>query len=156
MRRSLKRSERSKAKRSDGGTGETMTKQELLAEAFKAMENAYAPYSNYHVGACVETSDGSVFYGANIENASFGATNCAERSAVFAAYSRGYRREQITGLAIVSDGERIAAPCGICRQVLSELIDADLPIYLSNGKQEKVSSIRELLPDSFDQEDVLR
>ena len=106
-----------------------MTKEELIAEAFKAMENAYAPYSKYHVGAAVLTTDGTVFWGANIENASYGATNCAERSAVFAAYSRGYRKDTIEALAIVSDGERIAAPCGICRQVLSELLKADTPIY---------------------------
>ena len=133
-----------------------MTKQELIAEAFKAMENAYAPYSNYHVGACILTTDGNLFYGANIENASFGATNCAERSAVFAAYSRGYRKDTIEGLAIVSDGGRIAAPCGICRQVLSELVDVDMPIYLSNGKDEKTVTIREILPERFELEDVIR
>lgn len=133
-----------------------MTKQELIAEAFKAMENAYAPYSKYHVGACILTTDGNLFYGANIENASFGATNCAERSAVFAAYSRGYRKDTIEGLAIVSDGDRIAAPCGICRQVLSELVDVDMPIYLSNGKDEKTVTIREILPERFELEDVIR
>ena len=133
-----------------------MTKQELIAEAFKAMKNAYAPYSNYHVGACILTTDGNLFYGANIENASFGATNCAERSAVFAAYSRGYRKDTIEGLAIVSDGDRIAAPCGICRQVLSELVDVDMPIYLSNGKDEKTVTIREILPERFELEDVIR
>ena len=99
-----------------------MTREELIEEAFKAMENSYAPYSNFHVGAAVLTKDGKVFWGANIENASFGATNCGERSAIFAAYSNGYRKDTIEALAIVSDGDRIAAPCGICRQVLSELI----------------------------------
>ena len=133
-----------------------MTKQEIVAEAFKAMENAYAPYSKYHVGACLVTKDGTVFYGANIENASFGATNCAERSAVFAAYSRGYRKADIQALAIVSDGDRIAFPCGICRQVLSELIELDMPIYFSNGKEEMTSTIRELLPYNFAIEDVIR
>lgn len=133
-----------------------MKKEELIAEAFKAMKNAYAPYSNYHVGAAIETTDGNVIYGANIENASFGATNCAERSAVFAAYSNGYRKDTIKALAIVSDGERIAAPCGICRQVLCELVDGDMPIYLSNGRDETVTSINELLPMQFQEEDVLR
>ena len=133
-----------------------MKKEELIAEAFKAMKNAYAPYSNYHVGAAIETTDGKVIYGANIENASFGATNCAERSAVFAAYSNGYRKDTIKALAIVSDGERIAAPCGICRQVLCELVDGDMPIYLSNGRDETVTSINELLPMQFQEEDVLR
>ena len=132
-----------------------MTREELIAEAFKAMENAYAPYSNYHVGACILTTDGTLFYGANIENASFGAGNCAERSAVFAAYCRGYHKDRIKALAIVSDGDRIAAPCGICRQVLSELIDIDMPIYLSNGKEEAEYTIRELLPVRFEMEDVI-
>ena len=133
-----------------------MTKEELIAEAFKAMENAYAPYSKYHVGAAVLTTDGTVFWGANIENASYGATNCAERSAVFAAYSRGYRKDTIEALAIVSDGERIAAPCGICRQVLSELLKSDTPIYLSNGHDEMTTNMTELLPMQFTMEDVIR
>ena len=131
-----------------------MNKQELIDEAFKAMENAYAPYSNYHVGAAILCKDGRVFHGANIENASFGGTNCAERSAVFAAYSEGYRKENIEALAIVSDGNRIAAPCGICRQVLSELLEGDTPIYLSNGKDNVDSNMNELLPFQFSGEDL--
>lgn len=131
-----------------------MNRQELIDEAFKAMENAYAPYSNYHVGAAILCKDGRVFHGANIENASFGGTNCAERSAVFAAYSEGYRKENIEALAIVSDGNRIAAPCGICRQVLSELLEGDTPIYLSNGKDNVDSNMNELLPFQFSGEDL--
>lgn len=133
-----------------------MTREELIEEAFKAMENSYAPYSNYHVGAAVLTKDGKVFWGANIENASFGATNCGERSAIFAAYSNGYRKDTIEALAIVSDGDRIAAPCGICRQVLSELITGDTPIYLSNRKDEIDTCMNDLLPYQFTIEDVCR
>ena len=133
-----------------------MTREELIEEAFKAMENSYAPYSNYHVGAAVLTKDGKVFWGVNIENASFGATNCGERSAIFAAYSNGYRKDTIEALAIVSDGDRIAAPCGICRQVLSELITGDTPIYLSNRKDEIDTCMNELLPYQFTTEDVCR
>ncbi|WP_314850507.1 cytidine deaminase [uncultured Solobacterium sp.] len=133
-----------------------MTREELIEEAFKAMENSYAPYSNFHVGAAVLTKDGKVFWGANIENASFGATNCGERSAIFAAYSNGYRKDTIKALAIVSDGDRIAAPCGICRQVLSELITGDTPIYLSNRKDEMDTCMNELLPYQFTTEDVCR
>ncbi len=133
-----------------------LSREELIQEAFRAMENAYAPYSNYHVGAAVLTTDGRVFWGANIENASYGATNCAERSAVFSAYSNGYHKDRIKALAIVSDGDRIAAPCGICRQVLCELLDHHTPIYLSNGKDEKDTDIDELLPMQFSGEDVLR
>jgi cytidine deaminase len=132
-----------------------MQKEEVLKLAFKAMGNAYAPYSNYHVGACVVTKDGTTFLGANIENASFGATNCGERSAIFAAYSNGYRKEDIEAIAIVTDGHRIGAPCGICRQVLSELLTDQTPIYLSNGVDTVEKTIDDLLPMRFTQEDVL-
>jgi cytidine deaminase len=132
-----------------------MQKEEVLKLAFKAMGNAYAPYSNYHVGACVVTKDGETFLGANIENASFGATNCGERSAIFAAYSNGYRKEDIEAIAIVTDGHRIGAPCGICRQVLSELLMDQTPIYLSNGVDTVEKTIDDLLPMRFTQEDVL-
>ncbi len=133
-----------------------MTREELIRKAFEAMENSYAPYSGYHVGAAVLTDTGKVYKGTNIENASFGATNCAERSAVFAAYSDGVRKDNITAVAIVSDGDRVCAPCGICRQVLSELIGQDVPIYLSNGRQEVDMTIRRLLPMQFGIEDVIR
>lgn len=129
-------------------------KKQLIDQAFVAMKNAYAIYSNYHVGSCVLLKDGTTFLGANIENASFGATNCAERSAIYSAYSNGYRKEDIQAIAIVSDGYRLAAPCGICRQVLSELIGQDTPIYLSNGKEEMETTIAELLPMQFDEGDV--
>ncbi|MEG0177874.1 cytidine deaminase [Anaerorhabdus sp.] len=131
-----------------------MKYQSVLDEAFEAMENAYAPYSNYHVGACVLCKDGTTFKGANIENASYGAANCGERSAIFAAYSNGYRKNDIEAIAIVTDGDRIGAPCGICRQVLSELLDQDAPIILSNGKETVTKTIRELLPMQFSGEDL--
>ena len=133
-----------------------MERKDLLKEAFKALHFAYAPYSKYHVGAAIETKDGKVFLGANIENASFGATSCAERNAVFSCYSNGYRKEDIAALAIVSDGDRVCAPCGICRQVLCELLNQDTPIYLSNGKEEVNTTIRDLLPFQFTDEDVIR
>lgn len=128
---------------------------DLIERAFSAMAHAYAPYSHYHVGACIKTRDGNFIPGVNIENASYGLTNCAERSAVFAAYSLGYRKEDIEMIAIVSDGEKLAAPCGACRQVLVELLKEDTPIILSNHKEEKVTNIKELLPMSFTSEDVL-
>ncbi|MBR2534391.1 MAG: cytidine deaminase [Erysipelotrichaceae bacterium] len=131
-----------------------MTHEELVKEAFKAMDNAYAPYSNYHVGACVLCKDGRTFYGANIENASFGATNCGERSAVFAAYSYGYRKDDIEAIAIVSDGKRIGTPCGICRQVLSELLNQNTPIIMSNGVETVETTIAELLPMQFGTDDL--
>ena len=133
-----------------------MDDRELYLLAVKARERSYSPYSRFRVGAALLAMDGGVYLGANIENASYGATNCAERSAVFAAYSRGYRKDTIEALAIVSDGERIAAPCGICRQVLSELLKADTPIYLSNGHDEMTTNMTELLPMQFTMEDVIR
>lgn len=131
-----------------------MKYQNVLDEAFEAMKNAYAPYSNYHVGACVLCKDGKTFKGANIENASYGAANCGERSAIFGAYSYGYRKDDIEAIAIVTDGDRIGAPCGICRQVLSELIHQDTPIILSNGKDTEIKTISELLPMQFNEEDL--
>lgn len=131
-----------------------MKQEELLKHAFRAMGNAYAPYSHYHVGSCVVTKDGNTFLGANIENASFGATNCGERSAIFSAYSNGYRKEDIEAIAIVTDGKILAGPCGICRQVLSELLENNTPIILSNGEKTEVKTIDDLLPMRFTSEDL--
>ena len=130
--------------------------QDVLNEAFEAMKDAYAPYSNYHVGASVKCKDGRMFRGVNIENASYGATNCGERSAIFGAYSYGYRKDDIEVLAIVTDGGRIGAPCGICRQVLSELLNEDTPIVLSNGIDVQITNIKELLPFSFSKDDLVK
>lgn len=128
--------------------------EKLLDNAFDAMKKAYAPYSNYHVGACVLTKDKKYFIGANVENASYGLSNCAERNAIFQAYSNGYRKEDIEAVAIVSDGKILATPCGACRQVLDELIEQETPIILSNGKIQKVTNIKELLPMSFSGRDL--
>lgn len=129
-------------------------KEKMITKAFEAMSHAYAPYSNYHVGACVLTKDGNLIPGANIENASYGLTNCGERTAIFSAYAQGYRKNDIEAIAIVTDGERIGAPCGACRQVLSELLNQDTPIVLSNGKETVETNIADLLPFQFNQEDL--
>ena len=131
-----------------------MNKDELLRRAFEGMGNAYAPYSNYHVGACVLTKDGNYFIGCNIENASYPVGVCGERVAVFNAYANGYTKEDIEALAIVTDGERIGTPGGMCRQALNELLRKDSPIILSNGKDEMITNIDELLPYSFSDEDL--
>ncbi|WP_279119322.1 cytidine deaminase [Fusobacterium varium] len=127
---------------------------EILDKAFSAMNNAYAPYSNYYVGACVKTKDGKYFIGANVENASYGLTNCAERNAIFQTYSQGYRKEDIEAIAIVSKGKTLATPCGACRQVLVELLNGNTPILLSNGEEEMITNIEELLPMSFTSDDL--
>ena len=128
---------------------------DILEKAFEAMDNAYVPYSNYRVGACVKTVDGKYFIGANIENAAYSPTICGERNAIFAAYSQGYRKEDIESIAIVTSGKRIGTPCGVCRQVLIELINLDTPIVLSNKAETRVTNIATLLPDSFNEEDLV-
>ena len=131
-----------------------MEDKQVIELAFKAMNNAYAPYSNFHVGACVSCKDGAYFLGANIENAAYPAGVCGERSAIFATYSNGYRAKDIEKLAIVCDGDDIAAPCGVCRQVLNELLMPETPIILSNGKKTVYTNIKELLPLSFGPENL--
>ena len=124
---------------------------EIMAQkACEVMEKAYAPYSKYHVGACVKAEDGSLFTGCNVENASYGLTNCAERSAIFSMISAGKRK--ITAIAIVGSGEEIGSPCGACRQVIREFAEPDAPIYLCDSRTKKVAkttNIAELLPNSF-------
>lgn len=121
----------------------------LLAAALAARENAYAPYSKFKVGAAVETADGHIFTGCNIENASYGLTCCAERNAVFAAIGSGAR--SFKSLCVVADTEEPVAPCGACRQVLAEFPFEK--IILANCKGlTKVMTVAELLPYGFGQE----
>ncbi len=124
-----------------------MENKELIALAKKAQASAYAPYSHFQVGAAVLSKDGRVFKGCNIENASYGATNCAERTAIFKAVSEGCR--EFERIAITSSGDGETFPCGICRQVLSEFMP-DGEIILENEKGEiQVYRIKDLLPHSF-------
>ena len=128
----------------------------LIDKAFEARENAYAPYSNFKVGACVETKDGCFIPGANVENAAYGSTMCGERNAIFGTYARGYRKGDIKALAIVTEAERVTTPCGSCRQVLSELLDPETPIVLCNRKETVVTNMAELLPGAFGAEDLAK
>ena len=129
-----------------------MNKEELVNIAKKARENAYAPYSKFKVGAALLTKSGKVFTGCNVENSSFGASMCAERVAVFKAVSEGER--EFDAIAVVTDTEDPAMPCGMCRQVLSEF-SMDIKIYAANlnGKV-KTTTLRELLPYAFTKEDL--
>ena len=126
--------------------------QELVGMAMKAKENAYVPYSKFRVGAAVLTTDGKVFTGCNVENASYGATNCAERTAVFKAVSEGYKEFQ--AIAINTDAEHPTFPCGICRQVIVEF-SKDLKVYVSNrsGDYEEYN-IGQLIPGAFTNKDM--
>lgn len=123
---------------------------ELINAARQALENAYSPYSGYRVGAALLTSDGKIFTGCNIENGSYGATNCAERTAVFKAVSEGERH--FSALAIAAeDGESVAFPCGICRQVISEFCSPETPILIYDGKGSVCNAeLGELIPYAFD------
>lgn len=126
---------------------------DVLDRAYEVMEKAYAPYSHYHVGACIKTKDGKYHVGANIENCSYGLSNCAERSAIFHVYSLGYRKEDIECMALTTCGNTLGTPCGACRQVLSELLPKDAPIVIANAKKDSMlTNIGELLPYSFSEE----
>jgi cytidine deaminase len=119
----------------------------LIAEAKKAMENAYAPYSNFKVGAAVLTGNGKIFRGCNVENSSYGLSICAERAAIFNAVSAGYQK--FTKIAIVTDTEPPASPCGACRQVIFEFED-NIEVIMANLKGDvKMKRIDELLKDGF-------
>jgi cytidine deaminase len=120
-------------------------------EVISGSDNAYAPYSKFKVGAAVETVDGEIFTGCNIENASYGLTCCAERNAVFAAVCSGVRRFKT--LCVVADTDEPVAPCGACRQVLAEFPFEK--IILANCKgQTKTMSVAELLPYGFGSESL--
>lgn len=124
-----------------------MTERELIDISVKAQENSYSPYSNFKVGAALLCSDGSVYTGCNIENATYGATNCAERTAVFKAVSEGKRA--FTAIAITSSGGGLTFPCGICRQVLGEFSPDIKIILLDNDGSIKSFTLDELLPHCF-------
>jgi len=128
---------------------------ELVKRAIDAREKAYVPYSKFKVGAAIEMEDGSVFTGCNIENASYGATNCAERTAIFKAVSEGH--SIMKKIAIVGDMSTYTAPCGICRQVIAEFAAKDIEIVLIKNKDEYiVKTLEEILPGAFTKEDLLK
>lgn len=127
----------------------------LVKLAIEAREKAYVPYSKFKVGAAIEMEDGSVFTGCNIENASYGATNCAERTAIFKAVSEGHTIMKI--IAIVGDMLAFTAPCGICRQVIAEFAAKDIEIVLIKNQDEYiVKTLEEILPGAFTKEDLLK
>ena len=127
----------------------------LMQEAVNAMNNAYVPYSKFKVGAALLLKNGEIIKGCNIENASYGLCNCAERTALFKAYSMGYKKEDIKALAVVADTDRPTSPCGACRQVMSELMRQETPVYMANLKGDvMILSVKELLPYSFSESDL--
>ena len=121
--------------------------EDLVRIASLARQRAYAPYSKYRVGAAIRTRRGKVTAGANVENASYGLTVCAERTAAFAAVNAGDK--QFDAIAIVIDDERLPTPCGACRQVLAEFSPEMRVILATTGGLRKATTLRDLLPDPF-------
>jgi len=125
-----------------------VSERELITAARRARENAHARFSNFKVGAALETADGTIITGCNVENATYGLTICAERVAVFKAISEGHRA--FTRIAVVADTAEPTPPCGACRQILWEF-GGDLQILLANLNEEKgVFRLKDLLPMPFD------
>ena len=124
------------------------TEKELIDAATKVRENAFAPYSNFQVGAAVESESGDIYTGCNVESASYGLTVCAERVAIWKGISRGEKK--FGRIAVVVDTEELTPPCGVCRQIIWEFC-GDVPVILANlhGKTETVQ-MAELLPRAFD------
>ncbi|MBA4535867.1 cytidine deaminase [Bacillus aquiflavi] len=126
---------------------------QLIEEAKKARERAYVPYSKFKVGAALLAEDGTVFLGCNIENAAYSMCNCAERTALFKAYSEGVRNFKM--LVVIADTDSPVSPCGACRQVISELCHRDMKVFLTNlkGDMQKLT-VEQLLPGAFSSEDL--
>ena len=119
------------------------------------LNKSYAPYSNFRVSAIVETTDNNIYTGVNIENASYGATVCAERVAIFKAVSEGYRKGDFKRLLVMVDSPKISSCCFMCRQVISEFFNNNTEIILYNNKGEyKTYTKEELCPLPFDSEDL--
>jgi cytidine deaminase len=122
----------------------------LIDEARAARELAYTPYSKFKVGAALACKDGRVFRGCNVENASYGLCNCAERTAFFSAIAQGYKPGDFTALAVIGDTDGPIAPCGACRQVILELGGNALPVMLTNLKGDTLeTTAAEQLPHAF-------
>lgn len=129
---------------------------ELVEKALSMLSKSYVPYSHFHVGAALLSSDGQIFTGCNIENAAYGPSNCAERTAIFKAVSEGVT--DFTAIAVVGGARGIVSdfcpPCGVCRQVLSEFCRKDFQIILAKSPDDyKVYTLAELLPESFSLKD---
>ena len=124
---------------------------ELLMESARTMtEKAYVPYSKFPVGVALLLKDGALINGVNVENVSLGATNCAERTAIFTAISNGYKKGEFEAIAVAGDTVDFLPPCSICRQVLAEFCSPEMPVYLTNEKKDILElTLKDLLPYAF-------
>lgn len=128
---------------------------QLLEAAKTARNSAYVPYSGFAVGAVALDSDGHLHHGCNVENAAYGPTNCAERTALFRAVADGKRPGAFQAVAVIGDTPDPITPCGICRQVLAELCAPDMPVILGNMKGTyRITTVAELLPGAFTSRDL--
>ncbi|ENB9400379.1 cytidine deaminase [Bacillus cereus] len=130
-----------------------MDKKKYIEEANKMLAKAYIPYSKFPVGAALVTKEGKIYTGCNIENASYGLCNCAERTAIFKAVSEGER--DFSYLVITGETDGPISPCGACRQVIAEFCEPKMPVLLTNVKgDEKEVIVEQLLPGAFSIEDL--
>lgn len=120
---------------------------DLISAAKEAAARAYSPYSGYKVGAAILCKNGKIFSGCNVENSSYGLTNCAERTAIFKAISEG--ESQFMAIAVFAASQPLPLPCGACRQVLSEFCSDDLVVIVSNQHEQIETTLQKLLPMSF-------
>lgn len=128
---------------------------DLYVKAKEVLPNSYSHYSNFKVAAALRLKNGEIITGVNVENASFGLTNCAERSALYTAYSKGYRKGDIDEILITTEQEDFISPCGACRQVMRELMPEDAKVHLATNKGETKTVLnKDLLPFAFTEGDL--
>ena len=127
----------------------------MKGELLSLLDKSYAPYSKFHVSAIIEMKDGSKVSGVNVENASYGATICAERNAIATAITKGYKKEDFGKLYIMTSGKKISSCCFICRQVITEFFDKDAKVILMDKEgNTKELTVKELCPYPFDESDL--
>ncbi len=132
-----------------------MNIEQLIIIARDAQKKSYSPYSNFRVGCAIKLKDGNVISGANMENASYPLSICAERSTIFTVYNLGYKKDDIECMVLCGDCDGFITPCGACRQVIQELFPKKAPIYLlDKNNNVKETNIDELLPLAFDESDL--
>ena len=127
----------------------------MREELIKLLDKAYAPYSKFQVACIIEMSDGKFISGVNVENASYGATICAERNAITSAVSMGYKKGDFKKIYVMVSGEKLSTPCFICRQVITEFFNKDGEVILmgKNGES-KIYKVSDMCPYPFDSEDL--
>lgn len=127
----------------------------MKEELIKLLDNAYAPYSNFHVACIISMKDGKFIPGVNVENASYGASICAERNAITTAISMGYHKGDFKKISVMVSGDKLSTPCFICRQVITEFFDKDSEVELiSKNGETKIYKVSDMCPYPFDSEDL--